>query len=124
MIGLRRLAGAVAVATVVGVIGPLPAPPASPTAGPPLADQADPKVDIRALEQTSWVTREGDWVLRLAVTGAPAGSTVTADLHSRVADRSAYYDSFYGIFEDDPESALPATLPEVDLDDDAERLPD
>ncbi|HEV7720667.1 MAG TPA: DUF6049 family protein [Iamia sp.] len=123
MTPLRRLAGAVAVATAVGLVGPLPAPPVSATAAPPLADQAEPTVDIRGLEQTAWVTRVDTWALRLAVTGAPAGSTVTAELHSRVADRSAYDASFYGVFEDDPESSLPASLPDVDLDE-AERLPD
>lgn len=108
--GAHRLAAAVAAVALIGLAALVG--PATPSSAARPAAQAPETVGIRALEQTAWVPEQGTWKLRLALTGAPAGSTVVADIHDRVADRSAYERSLLGVI-DEPSFD---TLPEVPVD--------
>ena len=113
---LRRLAAAVAATALVALA---PAPGAAAASRP--GTQAG-TVTVRGVSQTAWVTREGTWRLTLAIDGAPAGSTLTADLYSRVADRAEYDRTVLGVLGDrDPDD--PPSLPDVALDEVPE-LPD
>ncbi|HEX7132138.1 MAG TPA: DUF6049 family protein [Iamia sp.] len=109
--GARRVVAAVAATALVGLTGPGAGATGPPTSARPAA-QAPARVGIRALAQDPWVTRGGTWSLQLALTGAPAGSTVTADLHERVEDRSQYEKSLLGVIDTDVKDSLP----EVDVD--------
>lgn len=107
--GFRRLAASAAATALVALAAaaPVAAAPARPGV------QAE-TVTVRGLSQPDpWVTREGTWSLRLAITGAPPGATVTTDLYARVADRAEYDRTVLGVLEGD---RLPS-LPDVPLDD-------
>ena len=110
--GVRRLAAAVA-ATGLVALAPAPTPVAAAPARP--SAQAE-TVSVRGVFQTPWVTREGTWELTLAISGAPAGSTVTADPYARVTDRAEYDRTVLGVLgERDADD--PASIPEVAIDD-------
>jgi hypothetical protein len=69
--------------------GAEPTTPASPdelgTAGP-----------LRLVEQTAWVEPDGELALRLAVDGAPPGSTLELTLHNRLTGRIQFAESVGG----------------------------
>lgn len=65
------------------------------TSGARQPEPDDPSSGLQLVEQTAWVAPDGEFRARLRV-DAPPGATLSADLHSRLADRDDYGDSLLG----------------------------
>lgn len=117
----RRTVASLGIAIAVAAI--LPAPthrgfrPPAPVAllrqapGPPPAD-----VTLRVKNQTAWAPRNSQWVLNLALTGAPAGSLITTRVFQSLTSRQGFQQSVNGTEPRGPLPAAQADLAPIPVD--------